>query len=320
MFRVNVDRFYDTNPQGRRRRHERAERRAPLHARLVDRRRPTTPSVVSPNLLNEARFAYLNGDPVTLLGGADALDHLHARRLGAVHDRPVARVRLSSAARSQFSDTLSWSRGKHDVRLGGSVARHTSGGTGSEPGTAVLGTFTFLNTTTAPFDQLTLADVQNYTQPINFGITSYKLTQWLIAGFVQDSIRVSNDLTLDLGLRYDRQTLTDANEELRAARRLRLASGRRLAHSSIRGGYGMYYTQIQSNLIAGYLVERPRRPHDLHRDAGQTRLPDLPDRAVPAAVVRSARRCRPSQLPARDITIQAGQRGVLPKRSSRSTA
>ena len=28
--------------------------------------------------------------------------------------------------------------------------------------------------------------------------------------FVQDSIRVTNDLTIDAGLRYDRQTLTDA--------------------------------------------------------------------------------------------------------------
>ena len=62
------------------------------------------------------------------------------------------------------------------------MIHHTSGGTGSEPGTAVLGTFTFKNTTTAPFDQLTLADVQNYTQPINFGISSYELTQWLYTG------------------------------------------------------------------------------------------------------------------------------------------
>ena len=88
--------------------------------------------------------------------------------------------------------------------------RHTTGGTGSEPGQAMLGTFTFLNTTTAPFDQLTLADVQQYTQPISYGITSYELKQWMSVAFVQDSIRVSDDLTVDAGLRYDRQTLTDA--------------------------------------------------------------------------------------------------------------
>ena len=93
----------------------------------------------------------------------------------------------------------------------------------------MLGTFTFLNTTTAPFDQLTLADVQNYTQPISFGISSYELTQWLTAVFVQDSIRVSNDLTLDAGLRYDRQIADRCDEQLRAASRLRLASERRFA-------------------------------------------------------------------------------------------
>ena len=108
----------------------------------------------------------------------------------------------------QFADTLSWARGNHYLRFGASATRHTSGGTGSEPGTAVLGTFTFRNTTTAPFGQLTLADVQQYTQPINFGIDSYELTQYLYTGFVQDSIHWRN-LTIDLGLRYDRQTLTD---------------------------------------------------------------------------------------------------------------
>ena len=93
------------------------------------------------------------------------------------------------------------------------MIHHTSGGTGSEPGTAILGTFTFLNTTTAPFDQLTLADVQNYTQPINFGISSYELKQWLYTGVrAGQHPRAADDLTLDLGLRYDRQTLTDATK------------------------------------------------------------------------------------------------------------
>src|SRR4029434_2881787 len=90
---------------------------------------------------------------------------------------------------SQFSDTLSWSLGKHYLRFGGSIIRHTSGGTGSEPGTAVLGTFTFRNTTTAPLDQLALADVQQYTQPVNFGVDRYELSQGLYTGFVQESLR-----------------------------------------------------------------------------------------------------------------------------------
>src|SRR4029077_20857773 len=78
---------------------------------------------------------------------------------------------------------------------------------------ALLGTFTFFNTTTAAFDQLTLADVQSYSQPITFGVpTSYTLNQWLGAVFVQDSLRARNDLTVDLGLRYDRQSITTAKK------------------------------------------------------------------------------------------------------------
>ena len=128
--------------------------------------------------------------------------------------------------------------------------------TGSEPGTAILGTFTFLQTgasNTLPFDQLTLANVQNYQQPINFGISSYELSQWLLTGFVQDSIHVRTDLTIDAGLRYDRQTLTDATRNVAP----RIGFGWHPAgdsRTSIRGGYGSYYAQIRSNAVAGYLV------------------------------------------------------------------
>ena len=84
---------------------------------------------------------------------------------------------------------------------------------GSEPGTAILGTFTFKNTTTAPFDQLTLNDVQNYTQPINFGISSYELGQWLITGFVQDSVpRPSRSSRLIWDCAMTVQTLTTATK------------------------------------------------------------------------------------------------------------
>ena len=139
------------------------------------------------------------------------------------------------------------------MRVGAGVTRHLSGGTGSEPGAAVLGTFTFKSTTTAPYDQLTLADVQQYSQPVSYGITSYEMKQWMFVGFVQDRFRVNNDLTLDLGLRYDRQTLTDATKDFAP----RIGFGwhpngdSRLA---IRGGYGMYYTQVRANALAGALT------------------------------------------------------------------
>jgi hypothetical protein len=192
----------------------------------------------------------------------------------------------------------------HYIRFGGSLVHHTSGGFGSEPGTAILGTFTFKNTTTAPFGLLTLADVQNYTQPINFGISSYNLTQWLYTGFVQDSIHLRRDLTVDLGIRYDRQTLTDARKNFAP----RIGFGWNPngdARLAIRGGYGMYYTQIQSNLIASYLVNGLDGLSTYTAAPGQLGFPTCLT-CVPVNV--DPKTLTPSEIPARDIAIQAGRR------------
>jgi hypothetical protein len=206
---------------------------------------------------------------------------------------------------AQVSDTLSWSRGVHYVRFGGSVMHHTSGGSGSEPGTAVLGTFTFRNTTTAPFDQLTLADVQQYTQPISFRITSYELKQWLVSTFVQDSMRAREDLTVDVGVRYDRQTLTDATKNFAP----RVGFGWHPngdARLSVRGGYGMYYTQIRSNLVGGTLVGGLDGLTTYTAAPGQLGFPTcLVGSCLPLSFDPNT--LAPSQLPARDIQIKAGQ-------------
>jgi Carboxypeptidase regulatory-like domain/TonB dependent receptor-like, beta-barrel len=304
MLRLNVDRFYDNNPQD-----AVGGTNAPSVARKYSRRSWTAQanhtSVLAPNLLNEARFAYLNGDPVTLWE-AQTLSTAYTRAGSVPFTIGQSRVADLFGHQAQLSDTLSWSRGRHNVRAGGSLVHHTSGGTGGEPGTAVLGTFTFRNTTTAPFDQLTLADVQQYTQPISFGITSYELKQWLVTGFVQDSIRVSNDLTLDAGLRYDRQTLTDATKNV--APRVGFSwhpNGD--AHLSIRGGYGMYYTQIRSNSVASTLTGGLDGFVTYTATPGQLGFPTcLTGSCLP--VNFDPRTLPLSQSPARDPTLKAGQR------------
>ena len=304
MVRMNVDRFFDDNPQD-----AVGGTNAPSVARRYTRRSWTAQvnhtSVINANLLNEARFAYLHGDPVTLWE-AQNLSTTYMRA-GAV-PFTIGQSRASDifSHQAQFSDTLSWSIGKHYLRFGGSLIHHTSGGTGSEPGTAILGTFTFRNTTTAPFDQLTLADVQNYTQPINFGISSYELPQWLYTGFVQDSIHLRRDLTVDLGLRYDRQTLTDATKNFAP----RVGFGWHpwgVSRTSIRGGYGMYYTQIRSNAVAGYLVNGLDGLTTYTATPGQLGFPTcLTGSCLPLSF--DPKTLPASQLPARDITIRAGLR------------
>src|SRR5262249_54425264 len=118
--------------------------------------------------------------------------------------------------------------------------------------------------------------------------------------------RASPDLTFDLGLRYDRQTLTDSTKDFAP----RIGFGwhpRGSSRLSIRGGYGMYYSQIRSNAIAGYLG---------HGLDGLTPYPAVPGQlGFPTCLTRS---CLPvafdpktlpaSELPARDITIRPGMR------------
>ena len=304
MARVNADTFYDNNPQD-----AVGGTNAPSVARKYSRRSWTAQAnhttVIGATLLNEARLAYLNGDPVTLWE-AQELSTTYTRGGSVPFTVGQSRIADLFGRQLQFADTLTWSRTRHTLRFGGSVVHHTSGGQGGEPGTAVLGTFTFRNTTTAPLDQLTLADVQQYTQPISYGITSYELKQWLFVGFVQDNFRVSNDLTLDLGLRYDRQTLTDATKNLAP----RLGFGWHPngdPRLSVRGGYGMYYTQIRSNAIANSLTGGLDGLTTYTAIAGQLGFPAcLTAPCVPLQF--DPKTLPPSQLPARDITIRAGQR------------
>ena len=302
--RLDVDRFFDTNPQD-----AVGGTSAPSVARVYARRSWTAQvshsAVIGPSLHNEARFTWLNGDPVTEWD-AQTLSTTYTRAGAAPFTIGQSRLANLYGHQAEFSDTLSWARSRHYVRFGVSAMHHTSGGTGSEPGTAVLGTFTFKSTTTAAFDQLTLNDVQQYTQPINFGVSSYVLKQWLYAFFVQDSVRVTNNLTLDLGVRYDRQTLTNGTKDFAP----RVGFGwhpEGSARWSIRGGYGMYYSQIQSNLIAGYLVNGLDGLATYTATPGQLGFPTcLTGSCLPLSF--DPKTLPASELPARDITIGPGIR------------
>ena len=147
--------------------------------------------------------------------------------------------------------------------------------------------------------------MQNYTQPISYGITSYALNQWLVAAFAQDSVRVGDDLTLDVGLRYDRQTLTDAKKDFAP----RVGFGWRPngdARLAVRGGYGMYYSQIRSNLIADSLTGGLGGFTTYTAAPGQFGFPTcLTGSCLPLAF--DPRTLPASQLPARNITLRAGE-------------
>jgi len=302
MVRSNYDHFYDTNPND-----AVVGTSAPTVARRYTRGTASVQAnhttVVSGNLLNEARVAYLNGSPVTLWE-AQELSTTYTRGGSVPFTIGESRQSDITSHQFQFADTVSWSRGAHNLRFGGSLVQQTSGGTGSEPGQATLGTFTFLSTTTAPFEQLTINDVQQYSEPVSYGITSYELSQWMSVAFLQDRWRVNDQLTLDAGLRYDQQSLTTDKNNF--APRLGFAwhpGGD--AKSVVRAGYAMYYTQIRANALASALTGGLDGIVTYTASPGQTGFPT----SLTAVPLRLDPRTLPvSQQPARNITIRAGQR------------
>ena len=304
MVRANVDRFYDSNPQD-----TVGGTSAPTVARTYSRHgwalQGNHTSIISSSVLNEARVDFLEADPVTSWQPA-TLSTAYTRSGSVPFTIGQSRTANLYSRQLQASDSITWSRGRHLLHAGALATRSTSGGTGSEFGTAVLGTFAFKNTTTAPFDQLTLNDVQQYTQPISFGITSYVEKQWLLSAYAQDTYRATNDLTLDLGLRYDRQTLTQAtsNFEPRVGFGWHPNGNPKLA---FRGGYGMYYTQIRANVVAAALTGGLDGLTTYTAVPGQLGFPTcLTGSCLPLSF--DPRTLPPSELPARDITILPGMR------------
>jgi outer membrane receptor protein involved in Fe transport len=302
MVRANYDHFYDTNPND-----AVVGTSAPTVARRYTRGTASVAAnhttVVSSSLLNEARLAYLSGGPVTLWEAQD-LSTTYTRAGSVPFTIGESRQSDITSHQFQFADTVSWSRGAHNLRFGGSLVQQTSGGTGSEPGQATLGTFSFLATTTAPFEQLTINDVQQYSEPVSYGITSYELSQWMSVAFVQDRIRLNNQLTLDAGLRYDQQSLTTDKNNF--APRLGFAwhpGGD--SKSVVRAGYAMYYTQIRANAIASALTGGLDGIVTYAAVPGQTGFPT----SLTAVPLRLDPKTLPlAQQPARNITIRAGQR------------
>jgi hypothetical protein len=302
MVRGNYDHFYDTNPND-----AVVGTSAPTVARRYTRGTASVQAnhttVVNSNVLNEARAAYLKGSPVTLWE-AQNLSTAYTRGGSVPFTIGESRQSDITSHQFQFADTVSWSRGAHNLRFGGSIVQQTSGGTGSEPGQATLGTFTFLSTTTAPFEQLTIADVQQYSEPVSYGITSYELSQWMSVAFVQDRIRLGDQLTVDAGLRYDRQSLTTDKNNL--APRLGFAWHPGAdSRNVVRAGYAMYYTQIRANALASALTGGLDGIVTYSATPGQTGFPS----SLTAVPLRLDPRTLPvSQQPARNVTIRAGQR------------
>ena len=189
----------------------------------------------------------------------------------------------------EVNDVLSAVRGRHQLRFGGDVIVAHSGGNSKEFGGPIyLGQFIYNTCTQAlavcesPAYLGNIANVRSYTQ--SYGNAHYTVTDTLWSLFAQDDIRVRQDLTVNLGLRYERQTFTDS-----APRASRRALG--FAYNCARRGHDRDARRVRHLLFAdrgqrgGQLgAHRSHGRLQLHRFAGPDRFPGQRGRGAAAGV------------------------------------
>jgi Carboxypeptidase regulatory-like domain/TonB dependent receptor len=210
----------------------------------------TLTSVISSRTVNEARVLY---GRVHRLFSVDRFSD----PLGVTINRPSGNFGKASnmpqgwdSIRYQFSNSLSHSVGRHDFKTGVDIQLDQTDSffLGNKDGT-----FTFR--TDAPFNPN-----DRSTYPFQYTRT---IGDWfdprqnqMYAAFAQDTWRATDAVTVNLGVRYDTETMfakgrgIDVNQDMNnVAPRLGFVwSPSETARTVVRGGFGIYYDQGFNNI------------------------------------------------------------------------
>jgi len=183
------------------------------------------------------------------------------------------------------------------------IRAHTGGNSKEFGGPIYLGQFVY-NTCTQPLSVCegsaylgNIANVKTYTQ--SYGNANYAVDDTLWSLFVEDDWRLRPSLTVNLGLRYEQQTFTDSRRDF-APRAGFSYNWRGDGRTVIRGGFGIYYSQIVDNSEANYALTGPTGVFNYTASPGQIGFPASVAAAPLAAFPAGA------QAPLRSLYIRPG--------------
>jgi hypothetical protein len=304
FFRSQIDGFHDTNPNG-----AVGGNNLPSVDRIFRRRTYSEAlgetAILGPSVVNNLRVQFQLASPITqfdpVINGTQYVVPISS---GGTFTSGTSQSALLLNRQYEVNEEISIVRGSHQLRFGGNAIVAHSGGNSKEFGGPIyLGQFTY-NTCTQPLTVCegaaylnNIANVRSYTQ--SYGNARYTVTDTLWAGFAQDDIRLRQDLTLNVGLRYEQQTFTDSR--LGFAPRIGFAYNFRGAgRTVVRGGFGVYYSQIVDNAAANWALGGPTGVFNYTASAGQIGFPTsvaaAPLPAFPAG----------AQAPVRSLYIRPG--------------
>jgi hypothetical protein len=309
FLRRTVDGFHDTNPNG-----AVGGNNLPSVDRVFRRRTYSEQlgetAVIGPRLLNTVRLQFQLASPITqfdpVIFGTQYQVPITA---GGTFTSGTSQSALLMNRQYSIDDTLALTRGRHQVRFGAqAIVAHTGGNSKEFGGPIYLGQFIYnpCALTLAACESAAylgnIANVRSYTQ--SYGNASYTVNDTLWSLFAQDDYRVRSDLTLNLGLRYERQTFTDFHNGF--APRVGFAYNWRGRNTTvIRGGFGIYYSQIVDNAQANYALTGPTGVFNYTAAPGQIGFPvSVAAAPLPAFPARA-------QAPLRSLYIRPGESSYL---------
>jgi len=332
--RVNFDRFHDTNPQD-----GVSGNNLPSTARTFVKDTYAAALsdtwTISPNLLNEARMQWQLASPVTQF-----IPQFPQPQVSLTGFYTSGDSRFADLQNHQYeqADTLSWAHGRHTLKSGIDLIESSSGGFGQEFGSGfLLGQWSINNPAGCNYSSIPLASVladltanpggappqavctgappalvQNYTQ--TFGTFTYNVKETMWGVFAQDDWKVRRDLTVNLGLRYEGQTYLHDNNNVAP----RIGVAWQLPHTkttALRASYGIYYSEIRTDLAAGFALGGPTGLFTFSATPGKCGFPSTfgPWPSLNALLTSPA--CTApggaATVPLRDITVGLGQTAFL---------